>query len=206
MEADATVPDRLKGQFLALLSFNKTDALKNRIPTLFPVDIDRDAYEYVRAYALEKDREYLELDEIESFDLKVLKGRTYEKTIKYALNFAVSRFGADENALKIDMVAAQQAVALSQYEHEIYEFLTKTEISGSESENLVKSVEKWLRSLKEDSFTKTAFTRKFQKLNVLERSQALKTLEEKGVLETSYIQNAQNHKKSVIYTINRSYL
>lgn len=205
-EADDTVPDKIRGQLIQFLEFNKTDPLKNRIPTLFPVDIDEEAYDYVRTYALEKDKEYLELDEIESFDLKVLKGRTYEKTIKYALNFAVSRYGADVNALHIDLIAAQQAVALSKYEHEIYEFLTKTEISGSESENLVKSVEKWLRSIKEDSFTKTAFTRKFQKLNVLERNQALKTLEEKGVLEVGYIQCDSSRKKSVVYTINRRYL
>lgn len=201
-----TPPETIQKMFKEYLQFRPTDALKNRIPNLFPIGIDRDAYDLIRAYSLEKDKEYLDLNEIEAFDLKTLKGRTYEKTIKYSLIFACSKFGTNEKMLRIDKSVAEQAMALSIYEHDLYEYLTKTEIAASESEGLIKNVEKWLRTLKKDTFTKSAFTRRFQRLTSQERVQVLMTLEDKGTIQPELVKGDGASRAKTIYNIDRSLL
>lgn len=205
-DVDKTVPKEIEAQFHAFLDFRAVDPITRRIPDLFPVDIDRDAYEAVRDYALEKDEEYLKINEVESFDLKIFKGRSFEKTVKYALNFAASRFGTDKNALRIDKFVIEQAIALSRYEHELYTFLTQTEFAETEVSRQVKNVEKWLRSLKEDTFSKSTFTRKFRSLRTQERSDVLWTLEDSGVIVSERVETEGNNKKTTLYHINRSLL
>ncbi|MBR4753049.1 MAG: bifunctional DNA primase/polymerase [Thermoguttaceae bacterium] len=205
-EVDRTVPKKIELQFLNYLNFHATDPLARRTTDQFPVDIDRDAYEAVREYALERDEEYLEINEIERFDLKIFKGRSFEKTIKYALILAASRFGADEQTLKIDKFVIEQAIALSRYEHELYTFLTQTEFAETEVSRQVKTVEKWLRSLKEDAFSKTVFTRKFQHMRPLDRAEVLRTLEDSEIITSERVETENNNKKTTIYHINRSFL
>ena len=129
------------------------------------------------------------------------------KTIKYSLIFACSKFGTNEKMLEIDKVGAEQAMALlSIYEHELYEYLTKTEIAASESEGLIKNVEKWLRTLKKDTFTKSAFTRRFQRLTSQERVQVLMTLEDKGTIQPELVKGDGASRAKTIYNIDRSLL
>lgn len=207
LEIDKTIPQKIERQFLAYLNFHATDPIDNRTPDPFPVDIDRDAYDFVRDYALKRDEEYLAINEIDSFDLKIFKGRSFEKTIKYALNFAASRFGADEKTLRIDKFVIEQAIALSRYEHELYAFLTQTELTESEVGRQVKAVEKWLRTMKEDSFSKTVFTRKFQHMKAQDRADVLRTLEDAGILVSERVESQNNNnKKTTLYHINRSFL
>ena len=199
-------PERIVEFFKTLLSFRPTDTLNNRIPNLFPVDITRKAYNIVRDYSLECDKEYLNINETETFDLKIFKGRAFEKTMKYALNFAVSKYGVDEDRLIIDDEVIRQAIDLSRYEYEFYSFLAKTEISETETIREIRKVEKWLRSLNEDTFSKSKFTARFQRFNIQVRTEILKTLEDKGVLEIERAKTSNSGRSTVLYHINREKL
>ena len=200
-------PSRIAEAFKSLLNFRPTDPINNRIPNLFPMDITREAYGIVREYSLDCDREYLNISETETFDLKIFKGRAFEKTMKYALNFAVSKFGVDEDKLIIDEEVVRKAIDLSRYEYEFYSFLAKTEIAETETVREIRKVEKWLRSLNEDTFSKSNFTRKFQRFSIQVRAEILKTLEDKGVLEIERARTSDKQGRStVLYHVNREKL
>ena len=200
-------PEKVISFFQKLLEFRPTDPINNRIPDLFPVDITREAYGIIRDYSLECDKEYLNINETETFDLKIFKGRAFEKAMKYALNFAVSRHGVDEDKLIIDKRSIEQAIDLSRYEYEFYSFLAKTEIAETETVREIRTVEKWLRSLKEDTFSKGKFTSKFQRFGIQTRAEILKTLEDKGVLTLERAKTNDGQKRlTTLYHINREKL
>ena len=200
-------PNAIKKFFENLLKFRPTDPINHRIPELFPVDITREAYGIIREYSLECDKEYLNINETETFDLKIFKGRAFEKAMKYALNFAVSKFGVDEDKLIIDDDVIRQAIDLSRYEYEFYSYLARNEIAETETIREIKKVEKWLRSLKEDTFSKGKFTSRFQRLNIQMRMEILKTLEDKGVLSLERVVASDGKKKpTTLYHVNREKL
>lgn len=200
------IPEVIEKVFKGYLSFRAIDPINNRSPQLFPVDISEEAYNLIYEYASNNDKEYLQFNETEAFDLKTIKGRAFEKTIKYALNFCASRYGANEERLIIDEYSMRQAIELSKYEYALYEFLAKTEIAETEMSRNIKKVEKWLRSLKEDTFTKSVFTRCFQKFDLQDRLEILKTLEDRGVLVIEHTVIADSKKKTTLYHINRGAL
>lgn len=126
--------------------------------------------------------------------------RVAEKTKKYALIFAASKFGPNEETLKIDETCARQAVALSEYEVAFFRRLLDEEIATSASEAIVKKVKKWIKTLEDKYFTKSEFTRKFQRLSANERNEALQTLVDLDVIEKTVVKTGKTNKTLYVIT------
>lgn len=170
-------PESLVKRCRDWLSFRVTFAIE--IPDAFDVPIDADAN-----FALRGIQENAEAAQINASEAeRTFFARIAEKAKKYALLFAASKFGPDESALRIDIECAQNAAALCDYETSFFRHLLENEIATSKAESHVLKAKKWLKDLENKQFTKSEFTRKFQRLSTTERRDLIQTLQDLGIVE-----------------------
>lgn len=116
------------------------------------------------------------------------KARLSEKVWKYALNFAGSCFGC-LRPFEIGKRQARQAVALARYEHALFD-ANLARYANSAQSKLEREIFDWATAIG-GVFTKTEFTRKFQRKGSLrERKEALETLCDGGYLEEAEMKRA----------------
>ena len=159
------------------LNFRATFAIE--IPDAFDVPIDADANRALRK--IQEDAEAAQVGASEAE--RTFFARIAEKAKKYALLFAASKFGPDESALRIDIECAQNAAALCDYETSFFRHLLENEIATSKAESHVLKAKKWFKDLENKQFTKSEFTRKFQRLSTTERRDLIQTLQDLGIVE-----------------------
>ena len=159
------------------LNFRSTFAIE--IPDAFDVPIDADANRSLREIQEKAEKAQVGASEAE----RTFFARIAEKAKKYALLFAASKYGADESALRIDLECANNAAALCDYETSFFRHLLENEIATSKAESHVLKAKKWFKDLGNKQFTKSEFTRKFQRLSTTERRDLIQTLQDLGIVE-----------------------
>lgn len=170
-------PESLVKRCREWLNFRATFAIE--IPDAFDVPVDADANR-----ALRKIQENAESAQVGASEAeRTFFARIAEKAKKYALLFAASKYGADESALRIDLDCAQNAAALCDYETSFFRHLLENEIATSKAESHVLKAKKWFEDLENKQFTKSEFTRKFQRLSTAERRDLIQTLQDLGIVE-----------------------
>lgn len=142
-------------------------------PTL--CGFDRAAFDCVSAFdsAAEKD---IRMASLAGGWLAEFKARLFEKAWKYALLFAASKYGVVPS-LRVDRECAENAVALVSYESELFT-ANQDRFASSGQTRLMQSVLDWCKNLPGRCFTKSQFTRKFQREPLRERDEALRSLVE----------------------------
>lgn len=176
------------------LNYRSTFAVE--VPTAFDVPRTSAANEILLDNEMRAEQAQQGATEVE----RAFFSRVAEKTKKYALIFAASKFGPNEETLKIDETCARQAVALSEYEVAFFQRLLDEEIATSASEAIVKKVKKWIKTLEDKYFTKSEFTRKFQRLSASERNEALQTLIDLDVIEKTVVKTGKTNKTLYVIT------
>lgn len=170
-------PESLVKRCRDWLNFRATFAVE--IPDAFDVPIDADANRALRETQEKAEKAQVGASEAE----RTFFARIAEKAKKYALLFAASKYGADENALRIDLDCAQNAAALCEYETSFFRHLLENEIATSKAESHVLKAKKWFKDLENKQFAKSEFTRKFQRLSTTERRDLIQTLQDLGIVE-----------------------
>lgn len=167
------------------------DCKQFETPTLFDVPYERDAFDYLNEYETEEVEPAIrETAGSDSGGLCEFLGRAAEKTRKYALIFAASRFGPNEATLRVDLACAKEAVALSRYETAFFRRLLSTEIVESEEQKNVVEAKRWILGLNAGFFQRAEFVRHFGRLGKRARDEVLQTL-----LESEFIVETRNKKE-----------
>lgn len=187
-------PESLVNRCREWLNFRATFAVE--IPDAFDVPIDADANRALREIQEKAEKAQIGASEAE----RTFFARIAEKAKKYALLFAASKYGADENALRIDLECAQNAAALCDYETSFFRHLLENEIATSKAEAHVLKAKKWFKDLENKQFTKSEFTRKFQRLSSTERRDLIQTLQDLGIVERVVVK-AERANKTVFCVI-----
>ena len=111
--------------------------------------------------------------------------RIAEKARKYAGLFACSRCGAVEDITYNDD-DVDKALALARYELELFDCLLKYCFASNENERNLNLVKAWIAT-QGDSFTRSQYSRKFQRLRNDERDSILHTLIDMEILSIEQV-------------------
>ena len=187
-------PESLVNRCREWLSFRASFAIE--IPDAFDVPIDADANRALREIQEKAEKAQVGASEAE----RTFFARIAEKAKKYALLFAASKYGADEKNLRIDLESARNAAALCDYEASFFRHLLENEIATSKAESHVLKAKKWLKDLENKQFTKSEFTRKFQRLSSTERRDLVQTLQDLGIVERVVVK-AERANKTIFCVI-----
>ena len=135
------------------------------------VPFERSAFELLRDFDETNERKLRE--SIESSDgIGEVRARFSEKSWKYALLFAASRYGPCQ-ALTIDRSSAELAVALTEYESRLFDQIS-ARFGSTETSRFCEKILEWARG--RGAFTRRDFTRRFQRVEKRIRDEALQTL------------------------------
>lgn len=137
-EGEIVIPASLEERWRDWLAFRPPTDLNVCDP--YRVAIDVDAEKLLKEYGEERDRHYLAIDDSE-LALKTIEGRAYEKTLKYALLFACSKYGT---AAHIDVESVELAIKLNRYESATFLYLMGNVLADTEEERFVNEVARWL--------------------------------------------------------------
>lgn len=192
-------PENLRCEIVRWLKFRA--ALACETPTAYDAPVDADANARLRAFA---ERADAVLTSDEEPELKNFFVRALEKCQKYSLIFAASKFGADETALRVDRESVELAVELVEYEYRYYKKFIVEEHVETESEKLLRDAKRWLASIPDKRFTKSQFTRKFQRAPSREREATLQTLVDAEYIEKTALKLDRATK--IVYTISEDIL
>ena len=187
-------PESLVKRCREWLNFRATFAIE--IPDAFEVPIDADANRALREIQEKAEKAQVGASEAE----RTFFARFAEKAKKYALLFAASKYGPDEKTLRIDLESANNAAALCGYEASFFRHLLENEIATSKAEAYVLKAKKWFKDLENKQFTKSEFTRKFQRLSSTERRDLIQTLQDLGIVERVVVK-AERANKTVFCVI-----
>lgn len=191
------------------------DALKER-PFEVPRDIQRIVRQWADVEASTEEEPFIAgftkgaYDVFKDFDAELegkireysLSGKTgveslarfSEKVWKYSLLFACSKFGGDP-CLKIDEKSMELAALLAKYEIAVFDN-NKDRMGGNELTRFSEDVLEWARSQPGKFFSKSQFTRRFQRRGgVREREEVLNTLLEAEYLTDVWIETGGRRKK-----------
>jgi hypothetical protein len=188
-----SVPESLIKRCREWLAYRSTFAVE--VPTAFDVPRTPSANEILRAN--EERAEAAQKDKSDA--IRTFYARIAEKMKKYALVFAASKFGPKDEKLIVDDDVASQAVALSNYETSFFEYLLENEIATSESEANVNAAKKWMKTLENGRFTKSEFTRRFQRLGKPKRDELMETIVDLGVVEKVVVK--ENRANKFVYIV-----
>ena len=120
--------------------------------------------------------------------------RFSEKVWKYALLFACSKFGGDP-CLKVDEKSMELASLLAKYEIAVFDHY-KDQLGGNDLTRFSEEVLEWARSQPGKFFSKSQFTRRFQRRGgTREREEVLNTLLEAEYLTDVWIETGGRRKK-----------
>lgn len=140
----------------------------------------RDAFDCLMSFDAMTERDIKSLSMTDGGSTE-FKARLFEKLWKYALLFAASQYGPSENA-EIDLECAENAVALVTYESDVFD-MNKDKFASNTQSRFMLDVLEWGRNQRDGLFTKSQFTRKFQRRGTLrERDDVLHSL-----MEAEYI-------------------
>ena len=191
------------------------DALKER-PFEVPRDIQRIVRQWADVEASTEEEPFIAsftkgaYDAFKAFDSELegkireysLSGKTgveslarfSEKVWKYALLFACSSFGGDPH-LKVDEKSMELATLLAKYEIATFDS-NKDRMGGNELTRFSEDVLEWARSQPGKFFSKSQFTRRFQRRGgTREREEVLTTLLEAEYLTDVWIETGGRRKK-----------
>lgn len=120
--------------------------------------------------------------------------RFSEKIWKYALLFSCSQFGGDP-CLKVDEKSMGLASLLAKYEIAVFDHY-KDQLGGNDLTRFSEEVLEWARSQPGKFFSKSQFTRRFQRRGgTREREEVLTTLLEAEYLTDVWIETGGRRKK-----------
>lgn len=191
------------------------DALKER-PFEVPRDIQRIIRQWADVEASTEEEPFIAgftrgaYDAFKDFDAELegkireysLSGKTgveslarfSEKVWKYSLLFACSSFGGDPH-LKVDEKSMELAALLAKYEIAVFDN-NKDKMGGNELTRFSEDVLEWARSQPGKFFSKSQFTRRFQRRGgTREREEVLTTLLEAEYLTDVWIETGGRRKK-----------
>lgn len=191
------------------------DALKER-PFEVPRDIQRIVRQWADVEASTEEEPFIAgftkgaYDAFKDFDAELegkireysLSGKTgveslarfSEKIWKYALLFSCSQFGGDP-CLKVDEKSMELAALLAKYEIAVFDHY-KDQLGGNDLTRFSEEVLEWARSQPGKFFSKSQFTRRFQRRGgVREREEVLNTLLEAEYLTDVWIETGGRRKK-----------
>ena len=137
---DVVLPVSLEERWREWLAFNPPTDLNIVEPYKAPIDDDAEAL--LTEYGERCDARYRATDDSE-VAAKMVEGRALEKTLKYALVFACSKYGTSAH---IDVESAELAIKLNQYERAAFLYLADNVIAETEEERFVNEVVRWLSS------------------------------------------------------------
>ena len=191
------------------------DALKER-PFEVPKDIQRIIRQWADVEASTEEEPFIAgfskgaYDAFKAFDAELedkireysLSGKTgveslarfSEKIWKYSLLFACSSFGGDPH-LKVDEKSMELATLLAKYEIAVFD-RNKDQMGGNDLTRFSEEVLEWARSQPGKFFSKSQFTRRFQRRGgAREREEVLNTLLEAEYLNDVWIETGGRRKK-----------
>lgn len=191
------------------------DALKER-PFEVPRDIQRIVRQWADVEASTEEEPFIAgftkgaYDAFKNFDAELegkireysLSGKTgveslarfSEKIWKYALLFACSKVGGDP-CLKVDEKSMELAALLAKYEIAVFDHY-KDQLGGNDLTRFSEEVLEWARSQPGKFFSKSQFTRRFQRRGgTREREEVLTTLLEAEYLTDVWIETGGRRKK-----------
>lgn len=192
------VPADIQAEYVSWLKFNTPSKFEFKP---FRVKTNRKAWNLFTDYANQvSNDEYLHADELREQTIKTIKGRAGEKVIKYALTFAASKYGANEDKLVIDEQCIEQAIAFDSYQLELFKWLEVNEMAENEEDKVTKTLLRYIRSCNRPELTLTDICRVIQNKKQL-RDLAISNLTSQGVLELETIKTNGRPKK--IFTIHK---
>lgn len=191
------------------------DALKER-PFEVPRDIQRIVRQWADVEASTEEEPFVvsftksAYDAFKYFDAELegkireysLSGKTgveslarfSEKIWKYALLFACSKVGGDP-CLKVDEKSMELAALLAKYEIAVFDHY-KDQLGGNDLTRFSEEVLEWARNQPGKFFSKSQFTRRFQRRGgTREREEVLTTLLEAEYLTDVWIETGGRRKK-----------
>lgn len=181
--APFSLSPRFQGRIAAWRDMEKNQA--DEKPVFIP--FTRAAFEVVRDFdvAIEKQ---IRLESETGETSAGARARYFEKVWKYALLFAASQYGAGNLEMVVDEDCARYATLLVDYESRVFS-ATADRFAANAETRFALDVREWAAALG-GSFTKTEFTRKFQRHNPRERNDVLETL-----LEADYLRQDEKARR-----------
>lgn len=162
-----TLPASLRSRVKKWADFE----LASADPTL--CKFDRAAFDCINAFDQKSEKEIMR-ETLAGGWIAEFKARLFEKAWKYALLFAASKYGVVPSMV-VDRDCAENATALVSYESELFT-ANQDRFASSGQTRLMQSVIDWSKELPGRRFTKSQFTRKFQREPLRERDEALRSL------------------------------
>lgn len=136
------------------------------------ISFTREAFDAL--HALDENIENELREDVETSDgVAEVKSRYFEKAWKYALLFAASKYGPNP-AATVDRSSAEAAVALINYEAAQFN-ANRERFAQTTLSKLALDVREWARERGGD-FSRSDFTRRFQRASLREREETLETL------------------------------
>lgn len=170
-----TLPLRLRSR-IKQWSDMESRAVDNPIFLKF----DHDAFDCLMSFDQTTEREIKTLSATDGGSTE-FKARLFEKLWKYALLFSASKYGPTAQAV-VDLECAEHAVALVTYESDVFD-LNQDKFASNTQSRFMQDVLEWSRTQNDGFFTKSQYTRKFQRRGSLrERDEVLHSL-----IEAEYI-------------------
>lgn len=146
----------------------------------FTISFNKDAFEIIKKFDATIETQ-IKQDVLTSDFNAEIRARYFEKVWKYALLFAASRYGARADFL-VDSYAAEMAVALVNYEANTFAANVKR-FNQTPVIMLQNDILEWARQIK--TFSRSQFSRRFQKKERRLREEALSNLIDAGYLEAT---------------------
>ena len=175
--ATSTEAMRLNADIIARIqAWGKLEEESDEKP--FEISFNKDAFEIIKAFDQTIEKQ-IKQDVLTSDFNAEIRARYFEKVWKYALLFAASRYGARPDFL-VDAYAAELAVALVNYEADTFT-ANIARFDQSPVINLQNEIMYWARQVK--TFSRSQFSRRFQKKERRLREEALINLIDAGYLE-----------------------
>ena len=164
-----TLPLRLRSR-IKQWSDMESRAVDNPIFLKF----DHDAFDCLMSFDQTTEREIKTLSATDGGSTE-FKARLFEKLWKYALLFSASKYGPTAQAV-VDLECAEHAVALVTYESDVFD-LNQDKFASNTQSRFMQDVLEWSRTQNDGFFTKSQYTRKFQRRGSLrERDEVLHSL------------------------------
>lgn len=146
----------------------------------FTIPFNKDAFEIIKEFDATIETQ-IKQDVLTSDFNAEIRARYFEKVWKYALLFAASRYGARADFI-VDSYAAEMAVALVNYEANTFAANVKR-FNQTPVIQLQNDILYWAKQVKK--FSRSQFSRRFQKKERRLREEALANLIDAGYLEAN---------------------
>ncbi len=177
--APEPIPESIAEVVRAWHEFNKPSPNPAAVPCPFVVPSSPAAQIVFSRYIREVNEYHDKI--VEDDALAIINSRAIEKTYKAALIFAASRVGPDADNLRIEEDDAVRSVDMVKWCTGRFILWKEKYLAESQTDKDIKDILEWVY-LRNGVFSRSEFTRRFQRLPKRQREELLETIIEAGYL------------------------